>query len=100
MNSATAQKKNLKDGDAVAVESRYGKAEGTLRTTELLHPDAVGIPGCGGLGTIQSNPVLKKGANWNVLLPMDEKTLDPVSAGIECSPRVKVYRKVVNPNIA
>ncbi|MBW2031435.1 MAG: molybdopterin-dependent oxidoreductase [Deltaproteobacteria bacterium] len=93
MNSGTAQKKNLEEGDTVVVESRYGKAEGILRITELLHPDALGIPGCGGIGTIQSNPVLKRGANWNALLPLDEKTLDPVSAGIECSPRVKVYRK-------
>jgi len=96
MNSATARKKNLKDGDTVVVESRYGKTEGNLRVTELLHPDAVGMPGCGGLGTIQSNPVLRRGANWNKLLSVDESTFDAVTAGIECSPRIKVYRKKRN----
>lgn len=93
LNSATAQRKNLKDGDIIVVESRYGKAEGTLHTTELLHPDAVGIPGCGGLGTIHSNPIMRRGTHWNSLLPLDDKTFDPISAGIECSPRVKVYKK-------
>ncbi|MFC1909512.1 molybdopterin-dependent oxidoreductase, partial [Chloroflexota bacterium] len=93
MNSATAQRKNLKDGDTITVESRYGKTEGQLHVTELLHPDAVGMPGCRGLGTIQSNPLITKGAHWNSLLSLDDITLDGVSAGMESSPRVKVYKK-------
>jgi len=93
MNSATAQRKGLKEGDTVVVESRYGKTEGKLHITELLHPDAVGMPGCGGLGTIYSNPLIKEGAHWNSLLSLDDKTFDAVSAGQECSPRVRVYKK-------
>jgi len=92
LNSATAKRKGLRDGDTVVIESRYGKAEGKLRVTELLHPDAVGIPGSHGLGTIQSNPLVREGTNFNALLSLDEHTLDIVSAGQELSPRVKVYK--------
>jgi len=93
MNSATAQRKDLKDGDMVIVESRYGKTEGRIRVSELFHPDTLGIPGCFGLGTLQSNPLGKRGANWNVLAPIDDGCLDPISAGLEGAPRVKVYKK-------
>ena len=95
MNSATAHRKKLKDGDTVIVESRYGKTEGRLHASELFHPDAVGISGCYGLGTLQSNPLGRRGPSWNSLLPIDDKTLDAVSAGQECSPRVKVLKKEV-----
>ncbi|MDK2985992.1 MAG: hypothetical protein PWQ96_1635 [Clostridia bacterium] len=93
MNSATAEKKNFKDGDAVVVESRYGKIEGRIRVTELFHTETVGISGCFGLGTKESNPLNRKGPNFNTLLPLDDKTFDGVSAGQEIAPKVKVYRK-------
>lgn len=93
LNASTAGRKGLKDGDMVVVESRYGKTEGRLNTTQLLHPDAVGIPGCFGLGTKLANPLTRRGASWNSLLPLDDKTFDAVSAGLESAPRVKVYRK-------
>jgi anaerobic selenocysteine-containing dehydrogenase len=93
MNVSTADRKGFKEGDRIIVESRYGKTEGRLHRTELLHPDAVGIPGCFGLGTKLGNPSNRRGASWNSLLPLDDKTFDAVSAGIESAPRVKVYRK-------
>jgi len=93
MNAATALNKNLKEGDWIVIESLYGKTEGMLYLTERLHPEAVGIPGCRGLSTIQSHPALGKAPNWNELLPLEEKTFDPISGAMECSPRVKVYRK-------
>ncbi len=92
MNSATAAKKGLKDGDHVTVESRYGRTTGKLRVTELLHPDAIGIPGDYGLGTLQSNPLMRQGTHYNSLLATDANTLDAISAGQEISPRVRVYR--------
>jgi anaerobic selenocysteine-containing dehydrogenase len=96
LNSATAKKKGLKDGDLVTIESRYGKAEGKVKVTELIHPDAVGIPGSHGLGTVQSTPLEREGANFNALLSIDEHTLDIISAGQELSPRVKIYKSGVN----
>jgi anaerobic selenocysteine-containing dehydrogenase len=92
INSGTALQKGLKDGDIVEIESRYGRTTGAVKTTELIHPDAVGIPGSHGLGTIQSNPLNRVGTNINVLYSMDEDTIDAVSAGQELSPRVKLRK--------
>lgn len=93
MNTATAVKKNLKNGDLVVIESRYGKIDGRVRTSELFHPETVGISGCYGIGNLHSNPLNKVGPNFNTLLPLDDKTLDGISAGQEIAPRVRVYSK-------
>jgi anaerobic selenocysteine-containing dehydrogenase len=96
LNSATAQRKGLKEGDVVVIESRYGKTMGNVRITELIHPDAVGIPGSHGLGTIQSNPLNRVGTNINRLYSLDEKTLDAISGGQELSPRVRLRKQEKN----
>jgi len=96
LNSATAQRKGLKEGDVVVIESRYGKTVGKIRITELIHPDAVGIPGSHGLGTIQSNPLNRVGTNINRLYSLDEKTLDAISGGQELSPRVRLRKQEKN----
>ncbi len=96
LNPATATRKSLGDGDAVVVESRYGRIEGRLRVSELFHPDAVGIGGSYGLGTCQSNPLNRRGPNFNALLSIDPVTFDGVSAGQDTAPAVKVYRKEAN----
>ena len=93
LNPATAERKGLKDGDLIVIESRYGKVEGGVRVSELFHPDAVGISGNHGMGTRQSNPINKIGPNYNMLLPIDDKTQDGLSGGIETAPRVKIYKK-------
>jgi len=93
LNPATAERKGLRDGDQVAVESRYGKIEGRLRVSELFHPDAVGVGGSYGLGTRQSNPLNRMGPHFNALLSIDDITLDGVSAGQDTAPAVKIYRK-------
>ena len=93
VNPATADRKNLGDGDMVIVESRYGKIEGRLRVSELFHPDAVGVGGSYGLGTRQSNPLNRMGPQFNALLSIDDITLDGVSGGQDTAPAVKIYRK-------
>ena len=94
LNPATASRKQLKDEDIVVVESRYGRIEGRLKVSELFHPDTVGIGGSYGLGTCQSNPLNRLGAQFqNALLSIDPKTFDAVSAGQDTAPAVKIYRK-------
>lgn len=93
INTMTAERKGLKDGDTVVVESRYGKVEGRLRTSELFHPQVVGISGCFGLGTRLSNPLAKAGPHYNSLLPLNDESLDAVSAGQESAPKVKISKK-------
>lgn len=43
MNSATAVKLGLRDGDAVWIESAFAKAKGTLQVTERIHPEVVAL---------------------------------------------------------
>lgn len=43
INSATASKLGLKDGDAVWIESPYAKAKGTVQVTERIHPEVVAL---------------------------------------------------------
>jgi anaerobic selenocysteine-containing dehydrogenase len=97
VNPITAERKKLRDGDTVVVESRYGRIEGRLRVSELFHPDAVGVGGSYGLGTRQSNPLNRLGPNFNALLSLDDRTFDGVSGGQDTAPAVKVYRKGVEP---
>jgi anaerobic selenocysteine-containing dehydrogenase len=93
LNPVAATRKNLKDGDIVVVESRYGKIKGRLRVSELFHPDTVGVGGSYGLGTCQSNPLNRLGPNFNALLSIDPITFDAVSGGQDTAPAVKVYKQ-------
>ncbi|SPQ01977.1 Molybdopterin oxidoreductase, 4Fe-4S domain [Candidatus Sulfobium mesophilum] len=43
INSATASKLGLKDGDAIWIESPYAKAKGTVQITERIHPEVVAL---------------------------------------------------------
>jgi anaerobic selenocysteine-containing dehydrogenase len=43
MNSATASKLGLRDGDPVWIESPYAKAKGTIQVTERIHPEVVAL---------------------------------------------------------
>jgi anaerobic selenocysteine-containing dehydrogenase len=93
MNPVAAERKKLKNGDLVIVQSRYGRIEGRLRVSQLFHPDTVGIGGSYGLGTSQSNPLNRLGPNFNALLSIDPITFDGVSAGQDTAPAVKIFRK-------
>ncbi|MFC1862966.1 molybdopterin-dependent oxidoreductase [Thermodesulfobacteriota bacterium] len=94
INYETAQRKGLSDDDRVCIESRYGKAEGKIRVSQLIHPEVLGIPGnYGGKSSSFLNPVNSDGAWFNALLTADEEHhLDPITAGIENAPRVKITK--------
>jgi anaerobic selenocysteine-containing dehydrogenase len=94
INKETAARKGMKDGDRVIVESRWGKTEGRVKASELIHPEVVGIPGnYGGPSTPFLNPVSSEAAWFNALLSSRENNaLDPITAGIENAPRVKIVR--------
>lgn len=95
MNADTAKKKGLEDGDLIEIESVYygRKVKGTLKLLEGQHPEVVGIAACSGHWA-KGMPIAKgKGTNFDILLELDRKHLDPVSWNIETAVRVKV-RKV------
>lgn len=93
MNREAAEKRGLRDGDRIVIEAYWGgKTEGKLKVTELIHPDAVGIPGSHGLRSKGRNPVARRGPSYNALLDTEEGTFDPLHGGIDRNPRVKVYK--------
>jgi anaerobic selenocysteine-containing dehydrogenase len=93
LNKGTAERKGLKDGERVIVEAYWGgSTEGVLRVTDLMHPDAVGIPAIHGFRSMHRNPVTRRGPHFNSLLSSAEGTFDPLHGGIDRNPRVRVYR--------
>jgi anaerobic selenocysteine-containing dehydrogenase len=92
INPKTATAKGIKDGDTIVVESRYGKCQGEVLVTNMIHPEVVGIPGMRGTGTPQQNPIMRKGPHFNRLIPFEDNTFDPVNGSLDVSPRVKIYK--------
>jgi anaerobic selenocysteine-containing dehydrogenase len=93
INTDTAKKKGLKDGDVVWLETHHKKKErGILKLMEGQHPQTVGIAGQAGLWA-KGRPIAKgKGSNFDLLLESDLSHLDPITLSLETSTPVKVYR--------
>lgn len=94
INRETARKRGLADGDKVLVESQWGKMEGVLKLTELIHPEAIGVAGNFGRRSMHMNPISRIGPNYNQLLSPDEGTFDPIGGGFCNTARVKLTRRV------
>lgn len=93
INTATARRKGLDDGEEVVVQAWHGgRTQGRLKLTELIFPEALGFPSNHGFKSRQRNPITHAGPHYNELLTGDEGTIDPVSAGIDRAPRVRIYR--------
>lgn len=93
VHTATAKKKDLKTGDLVCVESRYGQYTGRLKVTELVHPDCVNC--CGTFGHwAKGMPISKnKGVLHNALLPKPTlDRIDTLSGQIDMCVRVRIYK--------
>ena len=90
INTQTAERKGVKDGDTIWVESEAGKVKGEAKLTECIHPEVVGIAGVFG-SWAKGKPVAKgKGVHFNSLLPISRERIDPVSSGVDSCIRVKV----------
>jgi thiosulfate reductase/polysulfide reductase chain A len=87
------ERKGLKDGDHVYVESRYGRVSGKLKATELIHPECLGIAGTFGHWARKMPISYGKGACYNDLLPPPSlDRVDTISGQIDSCIRVKVYK--------
>jgi len=93
MNRDTARGKRMKDGDIIELETVVGrKVRGVLKTMEGHHPQTIGIPACSGHWA-PGMPIAKdKGTNFDALLELDLKHVDPISLNIETSVRVKATK--------
>jgi len=93
VHTSAAEKRGLKTGDTVCVESKYGKYTGRLRVTELVHPDCVNC--CGSFGHwAKGMPISKdKGVLHNALLPKPTlDRIDTLSGQIDMCVRVKITK--------
>jgi len=93
INSATADRKGIKDGDTIQVQSEAGEVVGTVKVTEGVHPEVVGI--AGGFGALsKGRPIARgMGVHFNTLLPIDSARTDPISGGLDSCVRVTVSKK-------
>ncbi|MCX6013024.1 MAG: molybdopterin-dependent oxidoreductase [Chloroflexi bacterium] len=93
INTDTAKKKGLKEGDIIVIESNYGrKTKGPVKLTETVHPRCVGIATTAG-HWVKGQPIAYgKGVYFNELLELDLEHSDPVSLSLETSAKVKIYK--------
>lgn len=92
INNKTAAAKGLKDGDMVIAESPYGKTKGKLKTSELFHPDSVGIGGDTGRLVKTLGKKASEMVHFNALLGAPLGAHDPVMGAVENTARVKIYK--------
>jgi thiosulfate reductase/polysulfide reductase chain A len=89
MNTKTADKMGLKDGDKVWVVSKYGKIKATLKITQGIHPEVVGSQH--GFGHWAFGKIAKgRGSFDGGLRPTKADPIGGQSLHKECC--VKVYR--------
>jgi molybdopterin-containing oxidoreductase family molybdopterin binding subunit len=93
MNMDTAKNKGLEDGDIIELESVSGrKVTGKVKVMKGIQSQAIGIAACSGHWA-KGMPVAKgKGTNFNTLLEIDLKHVDPVCLNMETAVRVKVRK--------
>ncbi len=94
INTDSARRRSLKDGDACWLEeSIYGyKVMGKIKVTECIHPEVVAIAGTFGHWT-KGQPIAKgKGVNFNTLLPPTMDRIDPLATALDSCVKVKAYK--------
>ena len=93
MNVSTAQRKGLKDGDPVWVESKEGvKKKAVLRTTEAVHDEVLAAPGIFGHWATKMPQSKDKGFNVNAFIPIRLDRIDPLSSALDACVKVRVER--------
>ncbi len=95
LNTETAVKKGLNDGDMVFVENQHGVKIGPVpvKTSESIHPDAAGVAGGHHRKAFGMDPVNHTTpVSWNRLIPIAWNTIDPVTGAIEISPLIRISK--------
>ena len=94
LNAATARAKGLKDGDMVYVENQLGVRAGPapVKTTQILHPRALGIASGKDRRGHGLDPVSRTGMSWNRLVRQDWEAIDPFNGALEISPLVRIIK--------
>ncbi|MCD6353218.1 MAG: molybdopterin-dependent oxidoreductase [Proteobacteria bacterium] len=92
LNTKTAEKKGIKDGDTIEVRSQFGVLTGRAVLTEGIHPETVGISNATNR-TVSHSPITRKGGGqFNTLLANSFEYTDEVSGAMESVAAVKVTK--------
>jgi anaerobic selenocysteine-containing dehydrogenase len=93
INSATAARKGIRDGDRLVIETPDGKrAEGLARTTEGVHPECLAVPGVLGRWGVGDKRVRGQGVHFNSLLSYSLDRMDTVAAALDACVKVRIMR--------
>ena len=93
INGATAAKRGLKDGDRIAITSfTGGMIEGKVKTTQLIHPEVLGIAGAFGVKSANFNPAARQGSSFVDLLKLSEEYINPLKISLDRDTKVKIRR--------
>jgi anaerobic selenocysteine-containing dehydrogenase len=87
-----AQRKGIKEGDTVVVESQYGSTKGRCHVTHTVHPRALIVPGATGRMVKSMGEQIANQTCFNKLLTGKLGHISPIHGGIETTARVKVYK--------
>jgi anaerobic selenocysteine-containing dehydrogenase len=91
MNREMAKKKGIQDDDLVWVESKAGKVQGRVRTSECIHYECLGFSG--NTGWSKNHPVCKgRGIAISELLSFSAEYTAPVCPAAEMGARVMIYK--------
>jgi anaerobic selenocysteine-containing dehydrogenase len=94
MNKASAEKRGLQDGDRIEITSfTGGQIQGTVKTTQIIHPEVLGIAGAYGSKSSNFNPSARKGSAFVDLLKLSEEYINPLKISLDRDTRVRI-RKV------
>jgi molybdopterin-containing oxidoreductase family molybdopterin binding subunit len=92
LNESVGRAKGIANGDTVWLESPVQKVRATVKLTQCIHPQAVGVGGHFGHCS-PGMPVAKgKGVNFNGLLPTDLEHIDKISTALDHCVQVRIYK--------
>ena len=96
MNAKTGKKKNIQDGGTVTLKNPSGdKLTGTVKLSNLIHPQVIAIGGGGGWA--KGRPLARNmGYNSNKLLRLNQYFICPITGTHEITARVKVVNTEVS----
>jgi molybdopterin-containing oxidoreductase family molybdopterin binding subunit len=93
INSQTAKRKGIKDGNLVSLETKAGdRVAGRIKVTEGIHPEVLGVAGCFGHWSVGQSTAKGKGVHINTLLRASLETIDVVTQAMDTCVKVKISK--------
>ena len=93
MNTHTAARKGIADGDEVVLETSAGASvQGIVKVSECIHPEVIGIASAFGHWARARRTARGRGAHFNSLVPYRLSQIDPMAGLMDACVKVKVSK--------